>query len=775
MLQLPRRILRARPRPVAAWLLLFALGMPGAPARAFLDIEEHGPTLRAGEFNLRVTNAGVVGNPFTDRSFDASFEFPKGSGHEFMRSAALWVGALDEFGTPHVSGGPMLEWRPTPAADDTVREAWVGRPGSRRLVDDDGDGSVDEDVLNGKDDDGDGEVDEDFGMVGQQMLAADYADDRPGTIGFQSYERHVPLGLSVHQEAYAWSTTGYRGIAGLSYMIRNHGAKPLHDLWVGLFIDWDVHQMGDPSADPIDELTRAEIRAAISKGTSVVEYQGDFSVKSCFRRIRRSLPLVRDRSTGIHSPMVGVMPLGHKQDPIGYLYPPAARAPGPDAFRVTALSADRSKEGGGIPRDDEERYAALSGQWGTSPDDWRGDQAMLVSCGPFAVLDPGDSIRFDVALVVADGIDELKSAMARAAVVYEGVEINRIPDDPSMSFENGTSGMNGHESCVEAPDGFTFEADKDCSRQYDPENGGGLKTLYVPGHCIWTDADCDQCTGFNGNETIVRWRDPALMPPAPATRVTAGDHSVRVEWDNLPEILLSTGQVGPAGGSFIGYHVYRLSDWRDRRSLVPPERWELVGAFGSDAANAMQPIATVTDTTLDYDRIWYEQKHYPVGRYALTDADVLDGFDYFYAVTTVVETKRVVDGFTNIEQVESPIIGDFEVRVTPRSEAHGDAGGVWVVPNPYRQSSAWERPAVDGDRLTRHIDFMGLPRASCTIRIWTVAGDLVAELHHDGSQGDGEASWNLVSRNGQDVVSGIYVYTVQSSLGDARGRFVVIR
>ena len=80
-----------------------------------------------------------------------------------------------------------------------------------------------------------------------------------------------------------------------------------------------------------------------------------------------------------------------------------------------------------------------------------------------------------------------------------------------------------------------------------------------------------------------------------------------------------------------------------------------------------------------------------------------------------------------------------------------------------------------GDPLPRHIDFMGLPSTRSIIKIWTVAGDLVALIDHDGAMGDGQVSWDLVSRNGQEVESGIYIFTVESSLGDSRGRFVLIR
>ncbi|HEY6865781.1 MAG TPA: hypothetical protein VI792_00905, partial [Candidatus Eisenbacteria bacterium] len=170
------------------------------------------------------------------------------------------------------------------------------------------------------------------------------------------------------------------------------------------------------------------------------------------------------------------------------------------------------------------------------------------------------------------------------------------------------------------------------------------------------------------------------------------------------------------------------------------------------------------------------QKHYPIGRYAVTDARVLDGFDYVYIVTTVAQrTVTLQGGGTRVERIESPLVTAIDSIVVPHGTAAGGAGSVWVVPNPYRGGAAWDRPPVRGDAFGRHIDFMGLPRARCTIKIWTVAGDLVAQVEHEGSGGDGEAAWNLISRNGQDVESGIYLFTVDSSLGHQTGRFVIIR
>ena len=72
------------------------------------------------------------------------------------------------------------------------------------------------------------------------------------------------------------------------------------------------------------------------------------------------------------------------------------------------------------------------------------------------------------------------------------------------------------------------------------------------------------------------------------------------------------------------------------------------------------------------------------------------------------------------------------------------------------------------------------------MRIYTVSGDLVQVIRpidvqvngHMQREGpnDNQASWNLVSRNGQDVVSGIYLFSVESDGGGVtQGKFTIIR
>jgi hypothetical protein len=81
----------------------------------------------------------------------------------------------------------------------------------------------------------------------------------------------------------------------------------------------------------------------------------------------------------------------------------------------------------------------------------------------------------------------------------------------------------------------------------------------------------------------------------------------------------------------------------------------------------------------------------------------------------------------------------------------------------------------DKDPTGSKIAFRNLPQTVSTIKICTLSGDLVQEAQHDGTQGDGTYFWNLISRNGQNVVSGIYLYTVDSGSQTCRGKFVIIR
>jgi hypothetical protein len=772
------------------------------PAYAVLDVNDAGPTVRAGRVAMRVTNAGILGNAFYDvgLSSDPSLEYPINSGQELMNHAELWVGALDDLGNGRVSGGPALEWRPTPDPSDHVLEAWRGRLGSRRAVDDDGDGRIDEETLNGRDDDGDGEIDEDLGFTSQQLMAADYADDRPEAIyyAYPGGEPHRPFGFRVHQEVYAWGVPGYDNIIGVQFTVTYQGSAPLQNVYLGLYADLDSRNRNDRTGQLNDRIELVSFQRQVLEGISLVKSNGipvwlsappvgnnPTGEIACYTRLGGTWPVIRDGRPGSKLPVAAVIPLGHTTDPLANFAPGVSKAPARESFRYGVYSRTETPNRGGVPILDGERYAALQGLAPQARTDHDDDYAVLVSCGPFPRMEPGQSLEFTAAFVVAGSIDSIGTAMDAAATMHHGYTVNQVPDvgGPRQSeWDVGETGWNGHDTCLSMPPGVTLSIDPHCGIKYAietsrPEGFYSPPVLYRPGDpCRWTDTDCDECTGLRGLETRVHWFDPGGLPPAPAYRAVPADHTVRVEWDNRPEVLLKGGQLDNSGAYFSGYRVYKLADWRGRETLLPTiNNWELVASFGNDSTNGAVPLDTVRDTTLEYDRILYEQKLYPIGRYAFIDTQVLNGFDYVYGVTAVTVDSVRVGAVLQASFRESPLVASFKDRLAPRHAAKSDAGGVWVVPNPFRGHADWDRSPVYGDAFPRHIDFCGLPRTKCTIKVWTLAGDFVAQIDHDGTQGDGQASWDLISRNGQEVESGLYLFTVESPLGSHRGRFVIVR
>lgn len=92
---------------------------------------------------------------------------------------------------------------------------------------------------------------------------------------------------------------------------------------------------------------------------------------------------------------------------------------------------------------------------------------------------------------------------------------------------------------------------------------------------------------------------------------------------------------------------------------------------------------------------------------------------------------------------------------------------VSVVPNPYRAREVWDQPGAN------EVHFVNLP-VQAKISIYTVAGDLVAELQHNDPVRDFQR-WDLRNGKGEPVSSGIYMYRVESGSFFFQNRFVVIR
>jgi hypothetical protein len=252
---------------------------------------------------------------------------------------------------------------------------------------------------------------------------------------------------------------------------------------------------------------------------------------------------------------------------------------------------------------------------------------------------------------------------------------------------------------------------------------------------------------YDWNSVILRWV-PGI-PVEPGTQVPLADDDPR----RSPEFHISktTGRL-----DFQGYRVLRY-------------RGAVIGA---------DPY-TLADIVAEYDivdGVGFDTGLPPLdaeGRRVFTlDTDLLDGFPYWYAVISF-SAPDVQEGLPSFES------GFYEnaILVYPGSPppASGAEATVNVVPNPYRGGSTFDNPRVSDPELGRKIWFTNLP-PHCSVKVFTVSGDLVRSLSHQDPD-DGKLSWDLLSDFGRATASGLYIYVVENlDSGEIqRGKLVIIK
>jgi hypothetical protein len=145
-------------------------------------------------------------------------------------------------------------------------------------------------------------------------------------------------------------------------------------------------------------------------------------------------------------------------------------------------------------------------------------------------------------------------------------------------------------------------------------------------------------------------------------------------------------------------------------------------------------------------------------------------FSWFFGFDDVTYSPTVGDVFT----IEGPPMNSpddvfrFKADGISIAAARSELANIKVVPDPYYASSSiWETTEGETD-----LKFHNLPD-QCTIRIYTLSGDLIKTLEHDS--GDGTETWNLQSQSHRLVASGMYIYHVESRYGEYLGRFAVVK
>jgi hypothetical protein len=221
--------------------------------------------------------------------------------------------------------------------------------------------------------------------------------------------------------------------------------------------------------------------------------------------------------------------------------------------------------------------------------------------------------------------------------------------------------------------------------------------------------------------------------------------------------------------------------------------------LANDPVNATTPIKKVypdapKPPTINVDtiRAWF-----PNGADTayLTDDGYLKYYEYEYTLDSLLPTVAYWMNVTAFDY-GSPVTGlgamETDPAVSPvvamamnTPDTTGlTAAKVLVYPNPYLgdedyRAGGWEgRGKLDWpvDR-TRRICFANLP-PRCTISIFSLDGDLVREIKHDLPATDPMFQldyWDLITRNSQQPVSGLYYWTVEDDQGNVQiGKLVII-
>ncbi len=232
--------------------------------------------------------------------------------------------------------------------------------------------------------------------------------------------------------------------------------------------------------------------------------------------------------------------------------------------------------------------------------------------------------------------------------------------------------------------------------------------------------------------------------------------------------------------------------WKDSTFYFTKKDWNQSDLSNPVAIHKIYPDQP-PPTTLNLDSA---RAHYPD---ELTGDGYFKYYEYEFAIKHLLPSQLYYVAVTafdygspgkGLESLESSPTSNMIADYAQNNANVVEANNLKVIayPNPYRSDAHYGdlsggnfegRGLNDAnsapDRL-RRIHFTNLPH-QCKIRIFTIDGDLVREIVHDVPEGNprsGTDEWDMITRNTQAVVSGIYYFVVESKFGNQIGKLVII-
>ena len=234
------------------------------------------------------------------------------------------------------------------------------------------------------------------------------------------------------------------------------------------------------------------------------------------------------------------------------------------------------------------------------------------------------------------------------------------------------------------------------------------------------------------DDIVQRVSDKGVVAPAPPIEpkltTAPSPDGILLKWDNAAESSHDPIIDDTLGKPFMGYRLYR-------------------------SVNAKGPFVKIKEWRVGRDSIIHEYLDKGRDGADSTISGLKMNVSYYFKLTSFDEGALSL-GFP---EMESPGVVTSSVSTAPASSPY-ELSNIRIVPNPYIVTHAAQQ-SIDHPKLF----FNYLPE-ECTIRIYTVALELVAELHHHGGSAE---EWDLRTQGGQQVASQLLIAQIETPQGTA--------
>ena len=755
---------------------------------------------------LRVSNYGFFGNASDDYDYTdghtsyIACRFPAGSSWDYLFQGGLWVGAIvgdDTLVSVGYDGwayeNESYEMFPGVATGDTLVErsiSHISPYSADYLIDgiDAGHGTV---CLNSFEphvyDPATYYCIYDSTAVSELDFVAEYADTMlTGDFPNVSVNHTRPLNLLLRQRSHSWSYPYAEDFIIFDYEIENIGTKLLKQVYLALYLDGDCGPIPQDRSSKRHQDDITGFRETDDSGKDVnVAWLADY---------------VGPGGDDVLAPSVmGVRVVRTPEKYVNFNFnwwlsdSEADKDWGPGPRLPSGTS--------GTPEGDVSKYLVMSNwmQSGNDPDQLDAirqgrevgpeDTRFLLSTGPFTIQ-PGQTLPITLGYFCADNFYRAGDKNQRD---FSDLDLNArwvqfMYDNPNVDTDG--DGFYGEDvGC----DGLPFSGD-------DGEGDGELQ----PCEDSFLPAGMTDRFGYaNGvmdeGDGIPDFQGPP-PPTAPKVHIEMGDREVILKWnDDAEEFIDSFIPELTKQRDFQGYRIYMSttgvsSEFTKLRDfdLDMALQWymkDTVDGEGDPSEVLRYRVDPQGDPVYEQDSLGFNTgfmdifNHDPDSTeytYRFTYGPVQKSWPIYLSVTAYD------NGYppANLNQLESNKLSSRVSIVPYTPEQYLGNSKTYAVPNPYRFDMDY-RKAAGADRgwepeeslwteFDRRIDFVDLP-GNCTIRIFTMAGDLVRTLRN--RNGDTIESWDLLSKNDQIVAAGLYFFIIEASGGGGRqaGKFVIIK